>query len=168
MQLNKMTKSILTLALAGCLALGAFAEPRRDRGDWGQKMQQKLNLTAAQQEQLKPIFQAQREQHKKWREQSRTQMMGILTAEQRAQLEAARGQKGQRGQVWKSLNLTPEQKAQMKELRQRNKPQMQASRQQFQSQVAAVLTAEQKARWEEMKSQHRGFKGKKRRGQPQS
>jgi Spy/CpxP family protein refolding chaperone len=154
MRLNTLTKSILALATVACLSLGAFAE--RKGGGW-EKMQTQLNLTPSQQQQLQPIFQAQRDAHQQWREQHKAQFANILTAEQRAQMEAMKGQKGKRTRMgWKSLNLSDDQKAQMKALRESNRPQMKASREQFRSQVMAVLTPEQQTKWEEMKKNHKG------------
>ena len=96
-----------------------------------------LNLTADQKAQLKTI-----------RENTRSQINNVLTPDQQAKLAAAKQQRqqGQAGQgehkargVWASLNLTTDQKAQIKTIRQNAKQQMDAvftpeQRQQLQQQ----------------------------------
>lgn len=102
-----------------------------------QKRGVNLNLTADQKAQLKQI-----------RESTRTKIEAILTPEQKAQLAAAKQQRqqGQRGQkargMWASLNLTADQKAQIKSIRQDAKQQMDA-----------VLTAEQRQQLEQARQQ---------------
>ncbi len=113
-----------------------------------------LNLTSDQKTQMRQI-----------RESTRTQIEGILTQEQKNQLNAAReqmrarrqqggqagqpgqpgqpgqrGQRGQRGEMWSSLNLTPEQKAQMQRVREESKQRMEA-----------VLTPEQRQQMQQMR-----------------
>lgn len=140
--------------LAGAIALSAVAAPfavnaqvnlsgqqllaqaqgqqrQQRQGKWAQ-----LNLTPAQQEQMRQI-----------KAEFRTQMQAILTPEQRAKLEAAKqNSQGQNRQarrgVMESLNLTDAQKAQMRELKQQQKSRMQA-----------VLTAEQRQQLEQMQQE---------------
>lgn len=78
---------------------------------------------------------------KEIRRNSRTQMEGILSPEQKQQLQAAkqerqgqpRQERGQRpGKNFASLNLTPEQKTKMREIRESEK-----------NQIQAILTPEQ-------------------------
>jgi protein CpxP len=87
---------------------------------------ERLGLTDSQKTQIKEI-----------RRNSRAQMEAILTPEQKQQLQAAKqarqGQpRQQRGQGegakkgWASLNLTPEQKTKMREIRESEKNQIQA------------------------------------------
>lgn len=104
-----------------------------------------LNLTEDQKTQLKQI-----------REATRSQIDAILTPEQKAKLDAAKqqrqqgqqeqGQQGQRGQkprgMWASLNLTADQKARIKTIRQDAKQKMDA-----------VLTAEQRQKLEQHRQQ---------------
>lgn len=140
--------------LAGAIALSAVAAPfavnaqvnlsgqqllAQAQGQQGQQRQGKwaaLNLTPAQQEQMRQI-----------KAEFRTQMQAILTPEQQAKLEAAKqNSQGQNRQAWRgvmeSLNLTDAQKAQMRELKQQQKSRMQA-----------VLTAEQRQQLEQMQQE---------------
>jgi Spy/CpxP family protein refolding chaperone len=104
-----------------------------------QKRGVNLNLTDDQKAQLKQI-----------RESSRSQIEAILTPEQKAQLETAKQQRqaGQRGQksrgMWAALNLTADQKAQIKAIRQDAKQKMDA-----------VFTAEQRQQLEQARQQKR-------------
>ena len=100
----------------------------------------KLNLTADQKAQLKQIH-----------ESTRSQIESVLTQTQRDQLAAAKQQRqqeqpGQRGQkahgIWASLNLTADQKAQIKTIRQNAKQQMDA-----------VLTPEQRQQQQQQRQQ---------------
>ncbi|MBW4422146.1 MAG: hypothetical protein KME13_23505 [Myxacorys californica WJT36-NPBG1] len=120
--------------LAGVPMLAVHAQvpsgttPRTER-----RMGNKLNLTDAQKAQMKQI-----------RESTKSQVRAVLTAEQQAKLDAARQQKGKRGEVMKSLNLSDDQKAKIKAI-------MQASRQQ----MDALLTAEQRALRDQMRNTRR-------------
>ena len=99
----------------------------------GQKMQNRLNLTADQKAELKTI-----------RDSVRQQVEGVLTSEQRATQQADRGQGMKRGQVWKSLNLSDDQKAKIKQIRESAR-----------SQMDSVLTPEQRSQMQQYKSQRR-------------
>lgn len=81
-----------------------------------------LNLTPEQQEKMKQI-----------REAERQQMDSILTAEQKARLQAAREKRENPRQAFESLNLTAEQKTKIQQVHR-------ASRQQ----MDAILTAQQR------------------------
>ncbi|PSB31889.1 hypothetical protein [Stenomitos frigidus] len=102
-----------------------------------QKRGVNLNLTADQKVQLKQI-----------RESTRSQIESILTQEQKDQLAAAKQQRqqGQQGQkargLWASLNLTADQKAKIKAIRQDAKQKM-----------AAVFTPEQRQQLEQQRQQ---------------
>lgn len=104
--------------------------------EFQQKMAERLNLTQEQQNQLKQI-----------RENTRSQIEAVLTQEQLQKLQAAKqagGRRGNRRDVWASLNLTQEQKNKIKEIRQSTKQQMQA-----------VLTPEQQAKLQQMRQNRR-------------
>jgi len=103
-----------------------------------------LNLTEAQKTEMKKI-----------REATHAKVLAVLTPEQKAQLETLRqsaprsgrqpgqkpqGQPGQLARGFQSLNLTEDQKAQIKAIRE-------AGRQQ----VQAILTPEQRAQMEQMR-----------------
>lgn len=114
--------------------------PTTPTGQHHKKHHLNLNLTADQKAQLKTI-----------RENTRSQIDGILTQEQKDQLAAAKqqrqqGQPGQTGHksrgVWASLNLTADQKAQIKTIRQNAKQQMDA-----------VLTSEQRQQLQQQRQQ---------------
>jgi Spy/CpxP family protein refolding chaperone len=81
-----------------------------------------LNLTSEQQAQMEQIKQSEREQ-----------IGNVLTDAQKTQLEAARANRGERGQMFESLNLTDEQQTQIQQIRE-------ATRQQMDT----ILTAEQR------------------------
>lgn len=146
--------------LAGVLVLGAVAAPfavnaqanpgakllmaqaqegqrQGKEGKWA-----KLNLTDAQKQQMRQI-----------KEETRAQIQEVLTPEQRAQMETMKqnrqGQNGQgqarqgrRGGVMASLNLTDAQKASIKQIMESQKARM-----------SQVLTAEQRQQMEQMRSQ---------------
>lgn len=106
-----------TVSLALCTAIvpAAFAQPNTPTAPQERHQRNWLNLTPEQQAQMQQIKQSMR-----------AQMDNILTAEQKARLEAARGNRENRRQVWESLNLTEEQQAQMREVRRASKEQMDA------------------------------------------
>jgi Spy/CpxP family protein refolding chaperone len=105
-------------------------KPRQGEG-WKQ-----LNLTEAQQTQMKAI-----------RESAKARHESVLTAEQRAIMEQAR-QSGDRKGVRKSLNLTDAQKQQMKAIAEDTKAQMKN-----------VLTPAQQQQLEQMKQQRQSNRG---------
>ncbi|MDB9373461.1 P pilus assembly/Cpx signaling pathway, periplasmic inhibitor/zinc-resistance associated protein [Nodularia sphaerocarpa] len=100
------------------------------KGAWGM---QRLNLTEAQKAQMQTI-----------KSNTRSQIEAILTPEQKVTLAAAKqagqGQGGQGKKGWANLNLTEEQKTQMRQIRESSKEQMQA-----------VLTPEQRQQMQEMR-----------------
>jgi protein CpxP len=147
-----MMKIKLMPLLAGAIALGAVATPfvvnaqanpsaqpllaqaqqgRQRQGKWA-----KLNLTDAQKQQMRQIG-----------EETRTQLQAVLTADQKAKIEAAKqNRQGQNRQNWRqvmqSLNLTDEQKAKMKEIKQQQK-----------SRMEAILTDQQKQQLQQMRQE---------------
>ncbi|MBW4579064.1 MAG: hypothetical protein KME42_05740 [Tildeniella nuda ZEHNDER 1965/U140] len=126
----------IALSYAAPMLPVAAQTPTPPAGQY-QKRGVNLNLTDDQKAQLKQI-----------RESTRSQIESILTPEQKAQLDAAKQQRqsGQRGQkvrgMWASLNLTADQKAQIKTIRQDAKQKMDA-----------VLTAEQRQQLEQSRQQ---------------
>lgn len=154
-----------------------------------QRAVERLSLTPEQQTQLQPIFTAHFEQVKAHRKAARAKFEAVLTPAQKEKLQQliaerrAAGPKGGQacpkgGQCPKSggpeakqgegpkamataLSLTDEQKAEMKKIREENRTEMKAQRQQFVSQVEAVLTPAQKTQFEEMisrRGRHHGAK----------
>jgi periplasmic protein CpxP/Spy len=124
----------LALAYAAPLLPVVAQTPTAPAGQYS-KRGINLNLTADQKAQLKQI-----------RESTRSQIDAVLTQEQREQLAAAKQQRqqGQQGQktrgMWASLNLTADQKAKVKAIRQDAKQKMDA-----------VLTAEQRQQLEQQR-----------------
>lgn len=174
-------KCATALTAFGLLATMFFAspvaaEPGQGKGRHGDpqqrmerrldKMTQELDLSADQAERIRQLFDAQRQT----RQDKKGQFKSILTDAQLAQLEqhraemkekrkANRGErtgerKGRRGHfkdVMASLNLTEDQKAQMKAMREQAK----AEREQFQAELKSVLTPDQQARFEALKAERK-------------
>jgi periplasmic protein CpxP/Spy len=107
--------------------------PSAMRKHQGGKVWKELNLTDAQKQQLKTI-----------RENSRQQIQSVLTEEQLAKLASA-DRSGDRKEVMKSLNLTDTQKQQMRDIRKKS-----------QEQMSAILTPEQRSKFEQLRSQRSG------------
>jgi Spy/CpxP family protein refolding chaperone len=114
--------------------------PKNERGQKGGW--QGLNLTDAQKAEMQTI-----------KSNTRAQIEAILTPEQKATLQAAKearqgqrqagqGQRGKKG--WANLNLSEEQKTQMREIQEASKEQM-----------LAVLTPEQRQQMQEMRQNMR-------------
>jgi periplasmic protein CpxP/Spy len=101
---------------------------RQHRGDGFKK----LNLTESQKQQMKSIH-----------ENTKRQIEGVLTSEQRAKLANAI-QAGDRKGAWKSLNLTASQKQQIRSIREAGK-----------QQSMAILTPDQRAQLEQMLAERR-------------
>lgn len=135
-------KNKLFLLLPGAIALFISAAPvltahaqssAPTAPRTGQRMQNRLNLTADQKAKIKTL-----------RDTMRQQIQGVLTSEQQAKLQAERGQGMKRGQGWKSLGLSDDQKAKIKQIRQN-----------FRSQMEGVLTPDQLRQMQQYKSQRR-------------
>ncbi|MBE9051383.1 P pilus assembly/Cpx signaling pathway, periplasmic inhibitor/zinc-resistance associated protein [Nostocales cyanobacterium LEGE 11386] len=114
--------------------------PKKERGQRG--FWQSLGLTDAQKAQMQTI-----------QSSTRTQIEAILTPEQKAKMAAAKqarqaqrqGNQGQRPQKgWTDLNLTEQQKTQMRQIRESSKQQM-----------LAILTPEQRQKVEQMQQNMR-------------
>jgi Spy/CpxP family protein refolding chaperone len=153
-KLMPMLAGVLLLgAVAAPFAVNAQASPSAQRllaqAQQGQRQGKegkwaKLNLSDAQKQQMRQI-----------KEETRAQIEAVLTSEQRAQMETmkqnrqgqngqrqARQGQGRRGGMMASLNLTSEQQARIKEIMQSQKARMDQ-----------VLTAEQRQQMEQMRSQ---------------
>ena len=95
------------------------------------------------------------------REAFKTQMASILTPEQQAKMAQIKSQRGERKhhrgkggfkKVFARLNLSDEQKAAMKSLREQQRAGT-ITRETFKSEMAGILTPEQSAMMQQMKSQ---------------
>jgi periplasmic protein CpxP/Spy len=140
-KLVRLFAGALSLTIAAGTITPVFAQsPSTPQTEQGRKQREgiwaKLNLTADQKAQLKSI-----------REANKAKVANILTAEQKQQLQAAKGNRQNRREVWKSLNLTADQKAQMQQVRQEAKQQMES-----------VLTPEQLQQLQQFKQQRRDRK----------
>jgi periplasmic protein CpxP/Spy len=105
----------------------AQAQGGQKQGKW-----KNLNLTDAQKAQMKSL-----------RESTKSQIEAILTPDQKAKLQAAKGDRNNRRQVWQSLNLTDDQKAQMKQIRAAAKQKREA-----------ILTPEQRQQIQQMRQRN--------------
>jgi periplasmic protein CpxP/Spy len=149
-------KSKLMSILAGAIALSFAATPlivnaqanpnAPSPGEASQpfKKMEGLNLTQEQKDKMKEI-----------RENTRTQIQGILTAEQQQQFQAAMqsGQRQRRGQVFASLNLTEEQKTKIREVMQTSKQNMRAVLTPEQQQQLEQFRNNKRSRWQQRNSQ---------------
>ncbi|MGH9522052.1 MAG: hypothetical protein ACRD3E_05940 [Terriglobales bacterium] len=181
------------------LAQNATADAGQ-RGMHGpQRAFQQLNLTADQQSQLKQFTQDQRaqmqalrsnasltpeqrqQQIKQLREANHQKVMGILTPDQQAQFKQMQQQRrgramafnrGRRVGSLQALNLSQQQKDQMKPIFQSTRQQVQTLRgdtsltpeqrrakvqeirQNQQAQLRAILTPEQQQQWQQMRQHH--------------
>ena len=121
--------SFLVLLVSVAAIAPAIAGPGGGRGgDRMEKVANELGLTDTQRQQMKQLHETMREQ-----------MKSVLTAEQRAQMEANK-QQGQRQRP----NLTDAQKEQMRAIREQHK-----------QQVQAILTPEQFQKLQEMRQSRR-------------
>jgi Spy/CpxP family protein refolding chaperone len=107
-----MRKSIVIGALAlGLTAGGAaltssqdlFAHGKGFKAERAERQQkhldrlsEKLNLTADQKAKIQSLFDAQRAKMKALRDETHTKMLALLTADQKAELEKLREQKGKK------------------------------------------------------------------------
>lgn len=151
MQIKAIFKPILGIALAAVLAGTGFAAEGRGHGDPLQRMQTNLNLTPDQVSALQPTFAQMKQQRHAEHEAFKAKLQSVLTPDQFAQLQQSKGS-GHR-HAFKNLNLSDDQKAQLKQYRMSMKPQLKAEREQFRNQLMAVLTPDQQAKF---KSMHRG------------
>lgn len=156
------------LVLVAFAATAVFAVTPRDPAVRAAKrferIQQRLNLTPDQASRLKPIYDRYVQQREADVQANRDKVRSVLTPEQQAQLDQAKaqrkaarasGQTMERGK-FPRLNLTDEQKAQLKALRQSSMEQAKSERQQFLAQAGAVLNAEQTAQLTRMMSHRHG------------
>ena len=178
-----------SVALAlGALATVAVAErggKMREHRQPALRMLDHLDLTDEQQEQLQALRERHEEAMRELREnmaamneEHREALMNILTAEQREAMKEMRGKRGKffgrrgwegkgrhdmrrRGQgAFSRLDLTAEQQAQLKELRQKHRTAMRETRQKHRTALESVLTNEQREKLEMLKDE--AFYGGKR------
>lgn len=140
-----LLKTLASAALLLAIATAAPAERgHRHNHDPLARLQSKLGLSEAQLAQLRPAFQPMKQRHEAFKQHFRA----LLTPEQLVSLEQNKG--GMR-----HLQLSDEQKAQMKSYWQSQRESMKQERQQIDAQIQATLTPEQLTKYQQMKS-HRG------------
>ena len=178
-----------SVALAlGVLATVAVAErggKMREHRQPAMRMLDHLDLTDEQQAQLQALRERHEEAMRELREnmaamneEHREALMNILTAEQREAMKEMRGKRGKffgrrgwegkgrhdmqrRGQgAFSRLDLTAEQREQLKELRQKHRTAMRETRQKHRTALESVLTDEQREKLEMLKDE--AFYGGKR------
>lgn len=167
---GRSQKALLALLMAGAMLLSAptLAQPGQRGGDGAQRgarmmqrLSSELNLSAEQESQLKSMFEARRGDMKQYREQMQT----IFTDQQRAALKEMRKNRksgdGQRPskeamrQRMQEIGVTPEQMAQMRELR----GQIKAQRESMNEEISSILTPEQQSKFQEMRKKWKGKRG---------
>ena len=152
MQIKGIFKPLLGIALAAILAGTGFAAEGRANHDPLQRMQTSLNLSPDQVSALQPAFTQMKQQRQSEHQAFKGKLQAVLTPDQFAQWQQAKGA-GRNHHGLKELNLSADQKAQLKDYRMSMKPQIKAERDQFRSQLMAVLTPDQQAK---LKSMHHG------------
>ncbi len=181
----------VALAL-GALITVAVADHGGKRGDHGGAMArvlEHLDLTDEQKEQLRDLrqehmgaMQAQRETMAAMRKEHREAVQEILTEEQQETMEEMRSRRGgffrehggwgkdrcemRRGGkgAFSRLDLSDEQKEQLKELRQEHRAEMRETRKKHRTALENLLTPEQREKLEEMKDEAFYGGGKRWRG----
>ena len=144
-------KSLLGLALVITIGGAAFAAHEGKNHNPLQRLQSKLNLSADQVAKLQPTFESMKQRHQAQRAQFESKLQAILTPDQLAQWQKS---KGEHRRGMKELNLSADQKAQVKAMWAQNGPEKKAQRQQVESQIMAVLTPEQQAKFKTMHQHH--------------
>lgn len=171
MKKNWIISAGVALAL-GALATVAVAE--RGGKQPALRMLNRLDLTADQQEQLQALREAMRTQRETMaavNEEYREALTNILTDEQREALKEMRGRRGWAGKgrhdmrrggpgAFSRLDLTDEQREQLKTLRQEQRAERRATRQKHRTALESVLTDQQRERLELLKDE--AFYGGKR------
>lgn len=163
--MNKLSNLLVGAALLAGLALAVQAEGGQHRGGghrWGsplERMKSTLNLSEDQVARLQPTFDQMKAKHQSQRQAFKAKMQSILTPEQQQKMAEAR-QEHKRG-GWHDLNLSEDQKAQMKTLWESQKGTMTEDRSQIEAQLQATLTPEQLTKYNEMKAQRKEHWGKR-------
>ncbi len=152
--MNKFSSLLVGGALLVGLALAAPAERGHDRGSPLEHLKSSLNLSEDQVARLQPTFDSIRKKHQADRQAFEARMKTILTPEQQQKMAEARKERKRGG--LRDLNLTDDQKAQMKSFwqsqREGKKAAWEAERSQIDSQLQATLTPEQMTKYTEMKA----------------
>lgn len=110
------------------------------KGGGIERLAQELNLTDAQVSQIEAM-----------REDAKAQMQNILTADQRATVEAAIANGENPRRAMRSLDLTEDQRAEMRELKESKR-----------AQIESILTPDQLEQFQQMRESRRGGRGQSR------
>lgn len=144
---------ILAAALIGATTaqarpgMGGHGGPDMDVGSQVEYMTKQLDLTQAQQEQVRAILEKTRQEQLRLRQENRAQIDALLTAEQKAK-RAERQLKAVNRQVERltdRLDLTSEQADKLKALFTEQRQNRELTRDQMRERMSAILTAEQLA-----------------------
>ena len=153
--MTKLSSLLVGGALLVGLALVAPAERGHHRGSPLDHLKSSLNLTDDQVAKLQPTFDSIRQKHQADRQAFEAHMKTILTPEQQQKMAEAR-KEHKRGGGFRDLNLTDDQKAQMKSFWESKRGDMkgkfEAERAQIDAQLQATLTPEQMTKYNDMKA----------------
>lgn len=188
-----LKKLTLALATAGALLLTAPVLASSNDGP-AQRLAEKLELTSEQQVEINALFQAHREQMRTegsresrdrrgdWREGRmalNAEIRELLSPEQVEQFDAmgkrqhrghkGRGHGGHRGQgaMFQSLDLTDEQRGEMRELMREHRSQENADRSELRQQMREILTEEQLTQLDAARAERGQQRDGQRRGRGQ-
>ncbi|MBS2033646.1 hypothetical protein JST97_01590 [bacterium] len=152
--MNKLSSLLVGGLLLVGLAVGASADWGHHRGSPLDRLKSSLNLTDDQVARLKPTFDSIRQKHETQRQAFEARMNQILTPDQQQKLAEARKEHKRGG--FRELDLSDDQKAQMKSFwesqRGNMKGNFEAERSQIDSQLQATLTPEQMQKYNDMKA----------------
>lgn len=160
--MNKISGLLVSGALLIGLALAAPAEGGHHRrgGSPLEHLKSTLDLTDDQVAKLQPTFDQMKARHESQRQAFEAKMKTILTPEQQQKMADAR-KEHKRGGGFRDLNLTDDQKAQMKTFWESQKGTMTQDRSQIDAQMQATLTPDQLAKYNEMKAKMKEHWGKR-------
>ena len=158
-------KTFTTMLIGGVFLVGLAvtvpAEPgQRQRGTHLERLEARLKLSPEQVELLRPTFESVKERHQSQRAAFQAHLRSILTPEQLAKMEESKDERGRGG--LRNLDLSQEQRGQLKSYWDSQRSTMEQDRAQIDSQLQATLTPEQLAQYQEMKAKW----GQHRRGRP--
>ena len=162
--MNKISGLLVSGALLIGLAIAAPAEwGHHGGGQRGgsplERMKSTLNLTDDQVAKLQPTFDQIKSRHESQRQAMEAKMKTILTPEQQQKMADARAEHKRGG--FRDLNLSDDQKAQMKAFWESQKGTMTQDRSQIDAQMQATLTPDQLTKYNEMKAKMKEGWGKR-------
>jgi len=168
-------RSLVLAAMIAALSAGASADPIGRQppvsggipGRIGQ-MLDRLDLSEAQQQQIRTILDEQRQAIDQQRQLTRERIDAVLSQEQRAERDRLLAESMDRrvGKLARRLDLTTNQQAQLRTImtEKRNSPSM--TRDEVRQRMAAVLTEQQLSGLKQMRDKLRGRPQKEPRQQP--